>query len=107
MILKSLLTLIGIGAMDHRQNALVHDLSDRETDVYAAHKLLTRRSIKVAETIVNDPKNGQKIASGVDDMRDVLVKIVKNGLLSDRIRATAEKSIALLESAREGNKCED
>jgi len=107
MILKSLLTIIGIGAMDHRQNALVHDLSNKETAVYAAHGLLMKRSINVAEALVTEPENKQMIDRGVDDMRDVLAKFVKNEPLSDTIRATAEKSIALLEAAKEGKTCED
>jgi len=107
MILKSLLTLIGIDAMDYRQNALVHELSNKETAVYAAHQLLTKRSIKVAETIVNEPENGQKIARCVDDMLDVLVEVVRVERITDNIRTTAESAIATLEAAREGSKCED
>ncbi len=104
MILKSLLTLIGIGVIDHRQNALVHELSNKETAVCAAHHLLTKRSIKVAETIVNEPENGQKIAGGVDDMCGVLERVDR---LSDRIRATAESAIARLGASKEGKACED
>ena len=107
MILKSLLTLIGISAMDHRQNALVHELSNKEMAVYAAHQLLTKRSIQVAEAIVNEPKNRQKISMGVDDMRDALVEVVRSERLSDRIRATAESAVARLEAAKEGKTCED
>ncbi len=107
MILKSLLTLIGIGAMDHRQNALVHELSNKEAAVYAAHQLLTKRSIQVAEAIVNDPANRQKIARGVDDMLDVFVEVVRAERLSDRIRATAESAVARLKAAKEGKTCED
>ncbi len=77
MILKSLLTLIGIGVIDHRQNALVHDLANKEAAIYAAHRLLAKRSIKVAEVIVNEPENRQKIARGVDDMCDVLAEVIK------------------------------
>ncbi len=107
MILKSLLTLIGIGVIDHRQNALVHELSNKETAVCAAHHLLTKRSIKIAETIVNEPENGQKIARGVDDMFNVLVEVVNADRLSDRIRATAESAIARLGASKEGKACED
>jgi len=107
MILKSFLTIVGIGVMDHRQNALVHELSNKETAVYAAHRLLTKRSIRVAETILNEPANRQKIAKSVDDMLNVLVEVVNADRLSDRIRATAKSAIATLEAARESNQCED
>ena len=106
MILKSLIG-IGIGAMDHRRNALVHELSNKETAVYAAHQLLTKRSIQVAEAIVNEPENRQRIARGMDDMLDVLVEVVQVERISDSIRATAESAIATLEVAREGSKCDD
>jgi FixJ family two-component response regulator len=104
MILKS---LIGIGAMDHRRNALVHELSNKETAVYAAHQLLTKRSIQVAEAVVNEPANRQKIARCVDGMLDVLVEVVRVERISDSIRTTAESAIATLEAAREGSKCDD
>jgi len=104
MILKS---LIGIGAMDHRQNALVHELSNKEMAVYAAHQLLTKRSIQVAEAVVNEPANRQKIARCVDGMLDVLVEVVRVERISDSIRTTAESAIATLEAAREGSKCDD
>ena len=107
MILKSLLTLIGIGATDHRQNALVHEILNKETAVYAAHQLLTKRSIQVAETIVNEPENRQKITRDVDDMLSVLVEVVQVERISDSIRATAKNAIATLEATREGSKCDD
>ena len=107
MILKSLLTLIGISVIDHRQNALVHELSNKETAVCAAHQLLTKRSIKVAEALVTEPENKKRIDRGVDDMRDALVEVVRSERLSDRIRATAESAVARLEAAKEGKTCED
>ncbi len=107
MILKSLLTLIGIGVIDHRQNALVHELSNKETAVCAAHHLLTKRSIKVAEALVTEPENKKRIDRGVDDMRDALVEVVRSERLSDRIRATAESAVARLEAAKEGKTCDD
>ncbi len=107
MILKSLLALAGIGLIDHRQNALVHDLANKEMAVYAAHDLLAKRSIKVAEVIVNEPENRQKIARGVDDMFNVLMEVVNADRLSDRIRATAESAIARLGASKEGKACED
>jgi len=107
MILKSFLALAGIGLIDHRRNALVHDLANKEAAVYAAHDLLAKRSIKVAEAIVNEPANRQKIARDVDDMLNVLVEVVRTERLSDRIRATAESAIARLGASKEGKACED
>jgi len=107
MILKSFLTIVGIGVMDHRQNALVHELSNKEMAVYAAHQLLTKRSIQVAEAIFNEQENRQNIARDVDDMLNVLVEVVRVERISDNIRATAENAVATLEVVRKGLKCED